>query len=159
MAVRAVRATAVIYRGKNHSHIDVAIPQGRGYAFRVEALDSRGRTIARSNVAPVKIPTLPVEALKLDCKVVDLPWAAAQDVVRPIPADRHAVACESSKSGAPDFAGYRLFRAAREGHCTGYPFGSPFFFFFFFFFFNYDQPDGREVIYRGDAQRSPCHAT
>lgn len=126
----------VVYRGRNHSHIDAAVRQGRGYAFRVEALDSRGRTIARSNVARVKIPTLPLEALKLACKAVDLPWAAAQDVVRPIPADRQAVACEWSKSERRDFAGYRLFRA--PGNTTD---------------LEADRPDGREVIYRGDAQR------
>jgi hypothetical protein len=125
----------VVYRGKGQSHIDATVRQGRRYAFRVEALDSRGRTIARSNVARVKIPTLPLEALKLDCKVVDLPWAAAQDVVRPIPIDRRAVACEWSKSERRDFAAYRLFRA--PGNTTT----------------EADRPDGRQVIYKGDAQR------
>lgn len=128
----------VVYRDKGHSHIDATVRQGGRYAFRVEALDSRGRTIARSNVVRVKIPTLPLEALKLDCKVVDLPWAAAQDVVvRPIPIDRRAVACEWSKSERRDFAAYRLFRAPG---ITPQP--------------ETDRPDpARQVIYRGDAQR------
>ncbi|HEY3238473.1 MAG TPA: hypothetical protein VGL92_02825 [Acidimicrobiia bacterium] len=118
----------VVYRGQDHSHLDATVRQGRRYAFRVDALDSKGRTIAKSNVARVKIPTLPLEALKLDCKVVDLPWAAARDVVRPIPIDRRAVACEWSKSERADFAAYRLFRA--------------------------DGQDGaRHVVYRGDDQR------
>jgi hypothetical protein len=135
----------VVYRGKGHSHIDADVRQGRRYAFRVEALDSRGRTIARSNVARVKIPTLPLQALKLACKVVGLPGAAAQDVVRPIPVDRQAVACEWSKSERRDFAGYRLFRAPGNttGPVTDEDRSSA----------AADRPDGREVIYRGDAQR------
>jgi hypothetical protein len=144
----------VVYRGQDHAHIDATVRQGRRYGFRVEALDARGRTIARSNVARVKIPTLPLEALKLDCKVVDLPWTAAPDlIVRPIPVDRPAVACEWSKSERPDFAAYRLFRApgnspdpatvvdtpnpATDGDTPGA-----------------DKPDhARRVIYRGDARR------
>ncbi|MGH9035462.1 MAG: hypothetical protein ACRD0O_06830, partial [Acidimicrobiia bacterium] len=135
----------LVYRGKGHSHIDASVRQGRRYAFRVEALDSRGRTIARSNVAQVKIPTLPLQALKLACKVVDLPWAAAQDVVRPVPVDRQAVACEWSKFERRDFAGYRLFRAPGNttGPVTDEDSSSA----------ATDRPDGREVIYRGDAQR------
>lgn len=145
----------VVYRGKDRSDIDATVRQGRRYAFRVEALDSRGRTIAKSNVVRVKIPTLPLEALKLDCKVVDLPWAAAQGIVRPIPIDRQAVACEWSKSERRDFAAYRLFRApgntpgpvtdvdilnaaADEDTSSA----------------RIERPDGaRQVIYRGDAQR------
>ncbi len=119
----------VVYRGKDHSHIDATVRQGRRYAFRVEALDVRGRTIAKSSVVRVKVPILPEEALKLDCKAIDLPWAAASDaIVRPVPIDRQAVACEWSKSERPDFAAHRLFRA--------------------------DGPDGaRHVVYRGEAQR------
>jgi len=84
----------LVYRGKDQRHVDATVRQGRSYAFRVEALDSRGRTIARSNVAKVKIPTLPLEALTLDCQVVD----------------GQSVACEWSKSERRDFAAYRLFR-------------------------------------------------
>jgi hypothetical protein len=96
----------VVYRGQDQSHLDDTVRQGRQYAFRAEVLDRRGRTIARSNVVRVKIPTLQIEALKLDCKAVDLPvLAASADVVRPIPADRQAVACAWSTSQRPDFAG------------------------------------------------------
>ena len=128
----------VVYRGKGHGHIDATVRQGRGYGFRVEALDARGRTIARSDVVRVKIPILPLEALELDCKVVDLPGAAAKDVaVRPIPIHRPAVACEWSRSERRDFAAYRLFRAQKNTADV-----------------ETDRPDAaRQVIYEGDARR------
>ncbi|MGH8974792.1 MAG: hypothetical protein ACRD0C_16515, partial [Acidimicrobiia bacterium] len=132
----------VVYRGKDQRHLDETVRQGRRYAFRAEALDHRGRTIARSNVVRVKIPTLRIEALKLDCKVVDLPALAASDVVRPIPADRQAAACEWSKSQRPDFAAYRLFRAPGATTSDDADLASE------------ERPDnGRQVIYRGKAQR------
>jgi hypothetical protein len=144
----------VVYRGKDQRHLDETVRQGRGYAFRAEALDRRGRTIARSNVVRVKIPTLPIEALKLNCKAVELPVpAASADVVRPLPVVRGAVACEWSKSQRPDFAGYRLFRApgvdpadpaddaAHLAADLAADLGD-------------DRPDtARQVIYRGDARR------
>jgi hypothetical protein len=84
----------VVYRGRDHRYLDTTVRQSRRYAFRVEALDARGRTIARSNVVRVKIPTLPVRVApeprpvpRAEVKPVPLPEAkpAPRPEAKPVP--------------------------------------------------------------------------